>query len=155
VARPITATVGNADRSGGLGAERPRGSATGSAKVALLLRVSSLYSGSAGALALLAPRSAVAGLKSDPTPFDVFVTRTVGTISVAFAIATWSAPPRPGILFANLVMNVVLGGVDTAAIADGTIGSGNWRGVAVHGGLTAAFGWALVGRRARTAESAL
>ena len=107
-----------------------------------------------GTPALLRPHSAVAGMKPDPTPFDAFVTRTVGTTLVAFAIANWSAPPRSGILLADLVMNAVLGGVDTAAITRGTIGAHNWRGVAVHGGLTAAFGWTFVRhRRARTGST--
>ncbi len=109
----------------------------------LLLRGSAFYLGAMGALALLAPRPAAAGLKPDPTAFDVFATRTIGTALLALAIANGSGPPRRGMLLANLVLNAVLGGVDVAAIAEGVIARDAWRGVAVHGGLVAAFGWAL------------
>ncbi len=119
--------------------------------MSLLLRASALHSGSIGALALLTPRTAAAGLKPDPSPFDVFTTRTIGATLVGFALANWSSTPRSGILLANLVMNAVLGGVDAAAIADGTIGRESWRGVAIHGVLVTAFGWALLGHRHPTA----
>ncbi|RMI28995.1 hypothetical protein [Nocardia stercoris] len=112
-------------------------------KTRLLLRGSALYLGAAGALALLAPRSAVSGLKSDPAAFDIFTTRTVGATLVALAITNWSATPGRGILLANLVLNAVLGVVDVTAIAEGTIGNDAWQGAAVHGGLIAAFGSAL------------
>ena len=113
----------------------------------LLLRGSAVYWGAVGAVALLAPRSAVAGLKPAPSAFDLFTSRTVGANLIGLAIANASAEPGRGILLANLVLNAVLGGVDAAAVAEGTIDSGAWRGVAVHGGLVAAFGWALRVRR--------
>jgi hypothetical protein len=116
-------------------------------KARLLLRVSAVYLGAVGAMALLAPRSAVSGLKPDPAAFDIFTTRTVGATLITLAIANWSATPGSGILLANLVLNAVLGGVDATAIADGTIDGGAWQGMAVHGGLIAAFGWALQAQR--------
>lgn len=150
--RPTVAKFGDQNAIGGIPVACPhrlRGSVPPDLKASLLLRVSVVYWGAAGALALLTSRSAAAALKPDPTPFDVFTTRTIGATLIAFAIANWSATPRPGILLANVVLNAVLGGVDTIAIADGTIGSDAWRGVAVHGGFIAAFAWALVGVRAR------
>jgi hypothetical protein len=109
----------------------------------LLLRGSALYWGVVGAVALLSPRTAVAGLKSRPTAFDAFTSRTIGATLITVAIANWSATPGCGILLANLVLNSVLGGVDLAAIANGTIDDNAWPGVAVHGGLAAAFAAAL------------
>jgi hypothetical protein len=113
----------------------------------LLLRGCAVYWGVVGAMALLAPRSAVSGLKPEPTAFDVFTSRTIGATLITLSIANASATPGRGILLANLVMNTVLGGVDAAAIADDTIDGGAWQGVAVHGGLVAAFGWALHAQR--------
>ncbi|WP_216895098.1 hypothetical protein [Nocardia alni] len=113
----------------------------------LLLRGAAVYNAAIGALALLNPRPAAAGLKPDPTAFDVFTTRTIGAMLIASGIANWSAgaAPRRGALLANLVLNALLGGVDAIAITDGTIGRQAWRGVAIHGGLITAFGWSLRG----------
>lgn len=119
-------------------------------KIRLLLRVSALYLGAVGGLALLTPRSAMAGLRRDPTAFDRFTTQTVGTALTALAITNWSAPPGRGILLANLVLNAVLGAVDTAAVADGTLPAGARQGVAIHVGLVTAYAWALHAQRGDT-----
>ena len=119
----------------------------------LLLKISAIYLGILGALALLAPDVASAGLGHAMTPFELFATRTIGATLITIAIMNWSASsttlrPPTGTMLANVFLNATLGAVDIVNIANGTIPA-DWTGSIIHAVLLTCFVVGIIGSRRR------
>jgi len=104
--------------------------------ISTFLKMAAVWLGINGAISILIPQVAADGLGQTLNAFDLFAVHTVGVLLLTLAIMNWVVSAATsvsvrGAIWANLFMNIALGGVDILSMLNGTIAAG-WFGISIH-----------------------
>jgi hypothetical protein len=105
--------------------------------VSTFLKIVAIWLGLNGAMSILLPQVAAAGLGQTLNAFDLFAAQTVGVLLLTLAIMNWvvsiaNSPSLRGALWGNLFMNIALGSIDSLNLLNGTIAAGSVFGISIH-----------------------
>jgi hypothetical protein len=105
--------------------------------VSTFLKIVAIWLGLNGAISIMIPQVAAAGLGQTLNAFDLFAAQTVGVLLLTLAIMNWvvsvaNSPSLRGALWGNLFMNIGLGSFDSLNLLNGTIAAGGVVGISIH-----------------------
>jgi hypothetical protein len=105
--------------------------------VSTFLKIVAIWLGLNGAISILLPQVAAAGLGQTLNAFDLFAAQTVGVLLLTLAIMNWvvsvaNSPSLRGALWGNLFMNIALGSIDSLNLLNGTIAAAGFFGISIH-----------------------
>jgi hypothetical protein len=105
--------------------------------VSTFLKLVAIWLGLNGAISILIPQVAAAGLGQTLNAFDLFAAQTVGVLLLTLAIMNWvlsvaNAASVRGALWGNLFMNIALASIDSLNLLTGTIAVGSLFGIGIH-----------------------